>query len=422
MSTAFQRGLVLYSQGRRDLAEREFRRALGEEPDDPGAHAFLALCLSARDADAEALSEADEAVRLAPASGFSHMVRGHALLSLKRLPEAEDAAREAIRLDPEDADYRVLLGNVALSRRHWEDALGAADGALALDGQHIGARNLRAMALTNLGRKAEAAATLGEALAEDPEDAFSHANQGWVALHASQPDKALEHFREALRLDPTMEFARLGIVEALKAKHLVYRLMLRFFLWLGRQSQAAQWAFVLALVLGPRLLRGIAQDAPYLKPFVMPVQLLIFSFILLTWVSSPLFNFLLRFNKFGRMALSREETVASSWIGGFVLLAIAGAVFYLVRGDELAFCAMVIPGLALFPLVVTFQVDAGRHRLIGALATAGLISLTVPLLSGLILGNATPFGGPRRAHELFTYFLWGTVASTWLPMMLRTRL
>ena len=46
MSTAFQRGIVLFNQSRYDLADREFRQELAESPDNPLAHAFLALCLT----------------------------------------------------------------------------------------------------------------------------------------------------------------------------------------------------------------------------------------------------------------------------------------------------------------------------------------------------------------------------------------
>jgi len=422
MSTALQRGIVLLGQGRTDLAEREFRQALSDDPGESIGHAFLALCLSGRDQDAEALVEASEAVRLAPASSFVHSVKGRALLGLKRLGEAEDSIREAIRLDPRDAGYRVLLGQVHLSREKPKDALVDADEALALDGQHLGARNLRAMALTQLGRKDEAAATLGEALAEDPEDAFSHTNQGWVALHTSDPDKALVHFREALRLEPNMEWARIGIVEALKAKHLVYRLMLRFFLWIGRQGQIAQWAVILGFVFGRQLLTQIGDKNPALRPFSTPLLVLSLAFLILTWISSPLFSFLLRFNRFGRMALSREETTESSFIGGAVVTAAVCALLTAVTGSSTAFLGMVVAGLMLFPLRVTFQVPTGRPRMIAESLAAGLLVLALPALYVEITGTKLPMGTSVNPGELFWVFVYGSVLSSWLPMILRSRL
>ena len=422
MTTALQRGIVLFSQGRGDLAEREFRLALAQDPNEFLGHAFLTLCLSGRGQHAEALSAADDAVRLSPDSDFAHAVRSRALLGLKRIKEAESSAREAVRLDPDDAEHHVLLGHIAMVRSNWPEALESADHALSLDAQNLGARNLRAMALTQLGRKVEAEATLGEALAEDPEDALAHANQGWICLHKSDPDKALEHFREALRIDPSMEWARSGIVEALKARHLIYRLMLRFFLWMGRQTVIAQWAIILGLVVGPQVLSSVALDAPHLKPLAAAVKVTVFAFIILTWISSPLFNFLLRFNRFGRLALSREQTTESSWIGGCAFLALTFTVMNFAHNSqsERWSVLMMVFGLLLFPLTMTFHVERGRPRLIAALATAALFCLNVPAISRVLLGPASPFPAGNQAAVLHQYFIYGAVLSTWLPMILRS--
>ena len=71
---------------------------------------------------------------------------------------------------------------------------------------------------------------------------------GWTLLHDGDPRKAMGHFREALRLDPGMEWARAGIVEAMKARSLIYRIFLSYFLFMNRLSGNAQWA----TVCGPR--------------------------------------------------------------------------------------------------------------------------------------------------------------------------
>ena len=77
----------------------------------------------------------------------------------------------------------------------------------------------------------------------------------------------------------------------------------------------------------------------------MPVLVLSFAFLMLTWISSPLFNLLLRFNRFGRLALSRDQRIASSWIGGCFVLAAVSFVVYLVRPSErTAPCAWFISG------------------------------------------------------------------------------
>ncbi len=421
MTNAFERGLILFQQGRYDLAEREFRRSLGESPDFAMSHALLALCLSHVDRDEDALREADEAIRIEPDRAYCHYVRGQVLCGLGRLKEAEASLREAIALDPDDARSFGVLAHVHMSSRRWNDALETAEQGLAIDPENSLCTNVRAMALTQLGRKEEASLALGSALADDPENAFTHANQGWTLLHQGDHVKALEHFREALRIDPEFEWAQAGIVEALKARHLVYRLMLRFFLWIGRQSHAAQWILILGFVFGRRILASIAASHPQLAPFITPILYLSFGFLILTWIASPLFNFFLRFNRFGRLALSAEQTTSSTWIGSCFLIAAGLFAGSLVHPTPFMNISTSYFGLLLFPLATTFERVSVEHRRKMAAFTAVLALLGLPILSLALLGEASPWRDVGRAIEFFQYFIYGCILSTWLSGFLSMR-
>ncbi len=421
MSTAYLRGLVLYNQGRHDLASKELRQAIGESPENSLAHALLAICLVNLDRGEEALSEASEAVRLDPGAALSHYAKGHALLQLKRLKEAESSAREAIRLEPADADFHGLLASVELARRDWSAALAAAEVGLALDPEHLLCTNLRALALVQLGRKEEASHALGSALANAPEDALTHCNTGWTLLHQGDHRGALEHFREALRLDPELEWARAGIVEALKAHYLIYRLMLRFFLWMSRQTRVAQWVVILGFIFGRKILADLADARPGLAPFIEPLLALTFLFMLLTWISSPLFNLVLRFNRFGRLALSREQRIASNWIGGCFLLAAVFFVGNLVTGSITTLIGMMFFALLLMPMAVVFEAGSGRPRWTMAGYTGLVALLGLPSLSIALLGNSSPWQDVPAALEMWTYYMYGCILATWAPALLASR-
>ena len=422
MNPAFQRGILLYRQGRYDLADREFRTDLAADPGNPVSHAFLALCLAERGEPAGALAEADEAVGADPGLAFAHYVRGRVLSKADRDAEAEASVNEAIRIDPDDADFLALLANIKFARKRWAEALEAADRGLAADPENAGCLNLRAMALVQLGRKDEAAKTLGAALADDPENALTHANQGWALLHRGDHAQALVHFREALRLDPDLEWARAGIVEALKARHWLYRRMLAFFLWMGRQGQVAQWAVILGFVFGRKLLADLARARPEFKPYVIPILVVSFAFLMLTWISSPLFNLLLRFNTFGRLALSPGQKRESTLVGGCFLTALASFAAYLATRWTAALLFTAYFGFLVIPLAVVFRLDPGRPRLLGAAYAVALGLLGLPFLSLALLGAASPFAGRQeRAFEYFQYFIGGSVLSTWVPTLLRSR-
>jgi hypothetical protein len=258
------------------------------------------------------------------------------------------------------------------------------------------------MALVRLGRKAEAGATIDAALARDPGNAITHANQGWTQLERGDRKKALEHFREALRLDPTNDWARSGIVEALKAGNPVYALMLRYFLWTASLSRGAQWGLILGGYFGSRMLAVAAKSSPELRPWILPLQLLYIAFVLLTWLAQPLFNLLLRLNRFGRLALSEEQTRASNWVGTCFLAAAIAAIAAVFTGFPvwLVVLFFVAVGVSL-PVSAIFGCQAGwpRRAMIGY---AGVVALVGVLAVISFLGEQIVAGGVRRNSPGFS--------------------
>jgi tetratricopeptide (TPR) repeat protein len=377
-----ERALVLIEQARYDLAERELRLALAGAPDDPYPHALLALCLCERQQYVEATEEARTAIRLDPDLPRSHHILARILLERHRPDEALPAIREALRLAPDRPDHYALLAAICLELRDWQGALAAAEKGLQADAEHAACTNLRAMALMRLGRRDEAGATLAGTLARDPEDAWSHANQGWVFLHGGERHKALEHFREALRLQPGLDYARAGMVEALKSKNILYALMLRYFLFMARLSHRAQWAIVVGAYIVYRLLGEWADKDPQVKPWVTPLLVGYVVFAVLTWIAGPVFNLLLRLDRFGRHALSPDQVSASNWVGAVLGLALLSLVVWLVTQDLLALLGAFYFGFLLLPLSAVFNCQRGWPRRTMALYTLGLAAVglsVVPL-------------------------------------------
>jgi len=190
MSAHLTRAQLLLAQFRPADAERELMQALAAQPEDTSALALLALSRGEQHKGPEALEAIRTAIGLAPDNAYLHYVHAVTLHQLLRHKDARAAINEAIRLDPEDEDSFTLLASIELAGRDWPAALAAAEQALALNPEHVNAANLRAMALVNLGRKQEASATVDYALQREPDNAFSHANQGWTCLHRNDPHRA----------------------------------------------------------------------------------------------------------------------------------------------------------------------------------------------------------------------------------------
>jgi tetratricopeptide (TPR) repeat protein len=413
-----QRALLLYDQSRHLLAEAELRQALADDPHESFAHALLGLCLANREQFGPATEEAQQAIHLAPDSAFAHYALASILHDRHRNTEALAAINEALRLDVSEPNFFALLSAIHISEKQWQEALVAAEQGLELNSEHVGCTNLRAIALVNLGRKDEAGATIAAALAKDPDNSITHANQGWTLLQQGKPKEALEHFREALRLDPENEWARQGIIEALKARHLIYAVMLRYFFWMSRLSRRAQWGVILAGYFGNQALGSVAAASPALAPWVLPLRILYVTFVLLTWTAVPIFNLLLRLNRFGRLALSREQIVASNWIGGcllLALLALAGCLFY--SFDSPFVLAALVFGFLVIPLAGTFRCCEGWPRKMmaiytGAMAAAGL--------GGLLIVCADPKAKapPSLGIALIGLFFLGAIGSAWVANIL----
>jgi tetratricopeptide (TPR) repeat protein len=410
-----ERAWMLLGQSRHELAEKELRQALAQQPDSSKCHVLLALCLAERDAYSEATQEAEQGIHLAPDDSFAHYVLSCVMSERNRNPEAEQAVLEAIRLDPYQPNYFAQLAQIHFSGKKWQDALDATEQGLRIDPEDGSCTNLRAMALVKLGRRAEAGEAMQGALARKPDDAVTHANQGWTLIEQGQHEKAMEHFREALRIDPTLEWARLGIVEALKARYFIYRIMLGYFLWMMKLGGQAKWGVILGGYIGFRVLTSIAGNNPNLAPWIAPILILYVVFAVMTWVASPLFNLLLRLNRFGRLALSREQTITSNWVGACVLGTLISLILLFGFGADGAMISAITCGLLIPPLSAIYHCSEGWPRtsmfwITVALAGVGLGSALLVSSSALVQGDLAQLL-KGLGWALFLPFVLGSLAS-----------
>ncbi|HEX6962655.1 MAG TPA: tetratricopeptide repeat protein [Lacipirellula sp.] len=413
VNQSLNRALLLYQHSRYQEAEQELRGVLAQQPHSAQAHSLLALCVLKQERLDEAQSEAEQAIALEPDWPRAHYVRSAVLEHRNRFAEAEASAREAVRLDASDPDNYARLGFVKYRQGDWLAAFTAAEKGLSFDAEHGDCGNLRTLALTKLGRRREAIANVDQSLARNPDDAFAHANKGWALLHQGQPRPALEHFREALRLDPTFEYAKSGMVEALKAHNPIYRWILAYFLWMARLSDRARWGVIIGGYVGYRVLRGVARTNPEIAPWITPLLVLYFIFVLMTWFAMPLFNLLLRLNRFGRYALSRDMRVASNWFALCLVVFAGGLAAYFWTGlGHLVTVPAFALGMAL-PLTALYFCDPGwpRRSMAYYTATLGVVG-TAAMLGALLEYRYGPEVIPW-AFRMYQLFLLGVFVTPW---------
>jgi tetratricopeptide (TPR) repeat protein len=216
MSEPLQAAWVLYELRRFDRAAGAARDALGSDPEDPAAHALLGLSLAAqadelRGAGAvgkaarlrtDAVTAAREAVRLDPAAAIGWYALATVLGgSGGDGAAAEAAAAEAVRLDAADPVALALVAHARLQQSDAAGALAAAEQALALDPGNRAAAQVRAVALSLLGRGGSGDAA-SEVLADRPEDADAWVVHGLVALYGGRYGEAAAAFGEGAAARP----------------------------------------------------------------------------------------------------------------------------------------------------------------------------------------------------------------------------
>lgn len=326
MSKYVEKANLLFDR-RPELAAKELLAALAETPDDAYLHAYLSLCLMNANDQSGAMKAAKDAISLDPEEslGFYALAKCH--YDKLNFLESEVAIDEAIRIDSWNPTYWGLLANIEIENLNWKEALVAAETGLEMDPGDVHCHNLRAFIQAKLGKKHEAKASADTALAADPENALTHAYSGWTLIEHHQHEESIKHFREALRLDPTLEWARQGLIKALEVRHWAFQ----FHLKLQQRSAVAILSVITVFFLG---LLAFTQNATgaqaqlyntaKLACAALIVFYIFFRLLPVSWLSQPFMRFLLMFDQDGRLAMTREERAFNTHLVGFMVLMLLG--------------------------------------------------------------------------------------------------
>jgi len=402
---------ILIQQKKYAAAEGVLKDLLAQEPNNIHFMALLAEVNLQQDKYDIAKKLVDNAIGLSPDSPHLFYIKARIDAQQERFDDAENDIRQSIALDPYDADYFAWLAHIKLIRKQYEQALELANQALAIDSENLLGLNTRSTALLKLNKKEESFITIEGALRKDPNNAYTHANYGWGLLEKGDHKKAMEHFREALKKEPTYRYAQAGMMEALKARNPIYRLFLKYAFWIGNLTAKYQWGVIIGFYLGMRVLRLIAESnkaiQPYLEPLIMAMLLIAIS----TWVIKPISNLFLRFNRYGKFLLTRNEKISSNFVGGAFAIFVAGLLASFILKDD-KYITIAILG---FAMMVPFSV-----MLVPSKYNSLLIYAIVMAVTG-IAGIALTFSGGEMFNTVAIIFALEFVAFQWVANFLMIR-
>lgn len=388
-------GQTWFERGRWDLAEKDLRLALAEDPNDSQVLVWLGHSLLELGRTEEATELAKKVVGLDPEWVDTHLLLAWCHLDAEEGKPALRIAREAIRLDPENPHTHHVLAAALTRLQQYEKAIGVVETSLELDPEFEAASHLRTRLLILLERR-EADAAVEANLRHDPEDPEVHSTLGWKELYDGEDQKALVHFREALRLDPTSDEARTGLILCLKSRNLLLRLLLGVCFVLSLQS----FRVVLLFVIGCAIAYEFETRIPSLEQVLTPFSILLLGVYLFAWVAEPLSNVLLLANREGRNVLDRVEVRQGGWLVGWLVVIAAMLAAWLTL-DAVHGSAPAITALLLVPVVIVSGMEGEKAK--------GLLVAAIALFALGIF-----YGIGKGGESAFALLLFGTFAFTWM--------
>jgi tetratricopeptide (TPR) repeat protein len=262
---------------------------------------MLALSLLAKGQQAQARKIAEEAIVDDPDDAFAYYAAAFIHFQQDDLKKSRKLIAEAIRLSAENPHYLNISSRIFLVQGKLKEALEEAERSLQADPAHVSSLNSRAMALIRLGRGKEAMESVDRALQLNPGDAPTRANKGWLLLEQNRGKDAMDHFKEALRLQPDNAWAREGIIESMKHRHLVYA----------------------AIAAGSLALSKVARTGPlfWVIWLIPPMRAFYLLLLLTAWLGNQFFNLVLCLDPLTRRVLTDSEKKTSLAFGLLVCLA-----------------------------------------------------------------------------------------------------
>jgi tetratricopeptide (TPR) repeat protein len=145
---------------------------------------------------------------------------GNWLMEKGREAEAVPHLEKSLSLKPDNVPALLNLARIAEQSGRLDAATSHLRAALRVSPQDTTVLVNLATVSTKSGRLDEAIALYEEALrVGSPEDQVAHNGLGVALMRGGQAAAAIEHFREALRVDPNYAYARANLEQALSVPH-----------------------------------------------------------------------------------------------------------------------------------------------------------------------------------------------------------
>lgn len=395
----------LLNQDRFGEAQTEIKNYLASKPEDVNGLMILAQTHMGLGQDEMADLVVDDILKIEASNPEILYIKGVTQARLGQRKSALKFLDSALGLNPLIVEAYAAKAVLHFEEAKFEEALNDANAGLQIDPENDTCLNQRSRALLRLGRKEQHVEAEKQALKNNPMNPNTHATVGLGELEKGNTKKAKEHFREALKLDPNNDFARSGMVHAIKSTNLYYRLFLRYVFWMQGLKPQVRWAVV---IIGYLLIRGLNTYSNELGSFSIlaeSVIILYVTFAVSTWIMTPVSNIFLRFHSYGKYLLNESQIKNTNISTAFLTVSLLGAVMLITMSDTLQWYNlgfyMCCTGIAMTVVMSSIE-NASLEKSKRNLKKAGIvfgIACAIVIISGIIL--------PGLAFKIFNWLIYG---------------
>ena len=194
-------GQMRWAEGKREEAERLWREAIVERPNDAVCLWDLGLALLEKKNYAAAIENLQKAIALAPRHSIPHVYLGRTYMAMDRSAAAEQEFRKAVLLSPLSVEARNTLGRFYLDAGRAAEAESEFRASVAAAPTVAGWRGLAQIAALR-NTPAEAEEPLRRLLELDPLDSPAHFQLGAICAASGRLGEAKKEYESGLWMDP----------------------------------------------------------------------------------------------------------------------------------------------------------------------------------------------------------------------------
>src|SRR5215813_6542356 len=204
---------ILLGAGKRAEAIAEAKAAIEAGDDRAGVYALLGEAQTLSGKYEEALASFNEALKREPKNAIAISRRAEVYLARNDLKAAIEDLRASVEIEP-SISSRLRLGFALIAAKQYDEAVSLYRRILQDDPSNNEARTAVAAVMIESGKGAEAVAQLESLIKAGPNRADLRAQLAELYL-PTQPEKALEQYLAAAKLEPSQPQHQIGVAAAL---------------------------------------------------------------------------------------------------------------------------------------------------------------------------------------------------------------